>query len=103
MYPAARFLIFVLILVGLLLLCGAAVSGLMAAGVIEPSKALVDVQHRNNITRELGFTVLAVWCLITGLGVLVACDMVRAVVNTAVNTREMLEIMRQNGRGSWSK
>lgn len=97
MYPAARIAILLMVIFGLLLLGAAVVAGLVAFGVVKSTEQ-IDAQNKTDLSREVFYGAAAVYALLTGLAILMFCDMVRAVINTAANTGEMLRMMREEGR-----
>jgi hypothetical protein len=96
MYPAARMAVVLIWIVALLMLAGAVFSILAGFDVVKPLEQMHDFVPQGTTERTF-FLVVGVNGVILSLFLLVWCDMVRAVVNTAVNTREMLRMMREGG------
>jgi hypothetical protein len=102
MYPAARFAVIVLWLVALLLLAGAVYASLVSLEVIKPEAIPPEIQNQipEKIEAKAFFSLIAINFLIAGLFILIWCDMVRAVVNTAINTKELIRLMREERKAA---
>jgi hypothetical protein len=102
MYPAARFAVILLWLVALLLLAGAVYAGLIAFDVVKLDTVPPELQQQmpQNLAHQSFFTLIAINSVIAAVFILIWCDMVRAVVDTAVNTKELIRLMREERKAA---